>query len=168
MLGYVYYLNPSTGKGVCQPCASGCNVCSSSDLSACSSCAPGYYPKADMNGVNRCVSCFANCKECSSVNVCTKCVTGYIPSADGSSCTLKCSESCLTCDQSSASKCLSCYAGSALNTISNKCMVDMSCNTTSSCLFCGEGYVLNGGNCLQCQTTDVNCLGCRFDQLSVC
>lgn len=44
MLGYVYYLNPLTGKGVCQPCASGCNVCSVSDLSACSSCSAGYYP----------------------------------------------------------------------------------------------------------------------------
>lgn len=44
MLGYVYYLNPSTGNAVCQPCASGCNVCLASDLSACSSCSAGYYP----------------------------------------------------------------------------------------------------------------------------
>lgn len=168
MLGYVYYLNPSTSKGVCQPCSSGCDICSTSDLSACSSCSAGYYAQADSSGINRCVTCFANCKECSSANVCTKCVTGYIPSADGSSCTLKCSDSCLTCDQSSASKCLSCYAGSVLNTTLNKCMVDMSCNATASCLICGDGYVLNAGNCLQCQTTDPNCLGCSSTDLTVC
>ena len=88
----------------------GCNVCSSSDLSACSSCAPGYYPQADSSGVNRCVTYFSNCKVCTSATKCTKCVAGYIPSADGSTCTLKCSENCLTCDQTNSTQCLTCYA----------------------------------------------------------
>lgn len=160
MLGYVYYLNPSTGKGVCQPCASGCTVCLASDLSACSTCSAGYYPQADSTGVNRCVTCFTNCKTCTSANKCTKCVTGYVPSADGSSCTLKCSDNCLTCDQTNSTKCLSCFAGSTLDTDTSRCSVDLSCNTTSTCLFCGDGYVLNNGNCLKCQTTDVNCFAC--------
>lgn len=137
MLGYAYYFDAAANRGICQPCASGCTVCLQSDLSACSSCALGYVPQADADGVSRCVSCPTNCRQCSSPNSCARCETGYVPSADGSSCVLKCSANCFTCDQNDATKCLSCYAGSTLNTTSNKCDIDISCNQTSSCLFCG-------------------------------
>jgi hypothetical protein len=128
MLGYVYYLKNTTSKGVCQPCVSGCDVCLTTDLSACTFCSAGYYSAADSAGVNRCNTCFANCKICTAVNVCTTCVSGYTPSTDGSSCTLLCTSNCLTCSQTNASSCLTCYGGSVLNATSNICSIDTSCN----------------------------------------
>ena len=71
ILGYVYYLNQSTGKGFSQPCAFGCNVCLASNLSACSSCSTGYYPQVDNSGVSRCVTWFTNSKICISASECT-------------------------------------------------------------------------------------------------
>lgn len=160
MLGYVWYFNPTKNIGVCQPCTTGCIVCSVADLSACSTCSLGYYPQADSNGINRCVTCFTNCNACLNATVCTTCASGYLPSSNGSSCNVICSGNCLTCDQINATKCLTCYAGSTLNTTSNTCVVDFSCNSTASCLFCGEGYVLSNGNCIKCLNSDSNCIAC--------
>lgn len=60
--GYVYYSSPTTGKKSCQSCAGGCDGCLTTDISACITCTPGYYPQADSDNINRCLTCFTNCK----------------------------------------------------------------------------------------------------------
>lgn len=96
-IGYAYYFDTTTSKGICQPCVTGCNICLETDMSACTLCSSGYYPRADADGINRCITCFDKCSTCTAANVCTKCVAGYAPNADGSNCTLRCSDNCLTC-----------------------------------------------------------------------
>lgn len=46
---------------MCQPCASGCDVCMTTDLTECTVCSVGHYIKKDINGVSRCEHCFENC-----------------------------------------------------------------------------------------------------------
>jgi hypothetical protein len=118
--------------------------------------------------VNRCSKCLTNCRECIDGVSCAKCVKDYLPSTDGKKCVLKCSDNCLTCDANNATKCLTCFTGSQLNTTTTKCVSDPTCNQTSSCTFCNDGFVLNNGQCVQCKYTDTNCTSCLTSDVATC
>jgi len=87
---------------------------------------------------------------------------------DGTSCTLKCSDNCLTCDQSDATKCLTCFQGGQLDTTTNKCIADPTCNQTAICTFCNQGSILQNGYCYECTYTDEKCTGCLASALDTC
>lgn len=154
-------------KNKCLPCSTGCKQCKSTDISECVGCNSGYY-SSTVDGKSRCTRCFDNCDECSSATKCTRCTTGYIASEDGSQCQIKCSDSCATCDSQNPDLCLTCYSGADLNTTTNKCITDLTCNTNNSCSACSEGYAISSSHCYQCTYSADNCIACTFESLNIC
>lgn len=78
----------------CQPCSTGCDVCTS--ISACSDCSFGYYlyqqecltdcPSAApvIDGNSTCVDCSdSNCLVCDSLDRCTECTYPYLLHVSG-------------------------------------------------------------------------------------
>ena len=70
-----------TGDGVtkedstikkCWSCEDNCKVCSSSDLSICTTCNDGYYKRGGI-----CLPCAEFCATCSELHSCTSCTNGY-------------------------------------------------------------------------------------------
>lgn len=47
-------------------------------------------------------------------------------------------------------------------------MPDLTCNATKTCTACGDNYVLSNSLCLECTTTDTNCIGCSATNLRAC
>lgn len=157
------------GSSKCVPCAVGCLTCSASDISSCIGCAKGFFSVPDNKGINRCLSCFKNCSECSSESTCTTCATGYVLSPEQNKCTLRCSESCATCEDNLPSKCLSCWGDAVFNANSSRCDSSLACNATSSCTVCPSNHVLNDKKqCLKCNVTTLNCNACTYDDLTTC
>jgi hypothetical protein len=157
------------GTTQCISCTVGCKTCTLSDISACVGCVKGYYPAIDAKGINRCFACPKNCNDCNSQKVCGRCATGYVLSSDKTKCTLRCSDSCLTCEDNLPNKCLSCYPDGLLNVQASECESSLACNTDSSCTTCPTGYVLNNQKkCIKCNYATENCIGCTYDDLTSC
>lgn len=123
---------------------------------------------AKVNNKNKCKKCFSNCAECSSETTCIRCIEGYVLSSDESKCSIACSSSCATCDSTDPNKCTGCFAGTQLNESTSTCSQNISCTSTSTCLGCPQGYVLNEKKCYQCNYTDSNCIACTYQNLNNC
>jgi hypothetical protein len=113
-----------------------------------------------------CIPCPSRCQKCSN-GLCGKCDAGYHPSTDSLSCVPDCVLPCKSCVDNQPSNCTGCYKGSVIS--GSTCVLDLACNTDSSCTDCGQGtgYVLVGANCKRCPTI-ANCKQCSKTNLQAC
>ena len=79
-----------------------------------------------------CITTIVNCQTCLTPNFCITCSTGLIPNAQGNLCIINCSSG-----STPVANCLSCA-------------------TSSACQVCQNGYILESGQCIQC-----NVPGCQ-------
>ncbi|ESU40635.1 Variant-specific surface protein [Giardia duodenalis] len=129
---------------------------------AASGCGSGFFPKADNNAGNKCVSCastsgndggVADCQTCSKTETTLKCLTcsdPKKPSTDGTKCVTCTVTNCATCSANDTCEvCTDGYRKTDSNTC-EKCTVNK-CKACASdinaCTECVEGYTLEGGNC---------------------
>lgn len=84
-------------NNVCQPCASGCAICTS--LTNCTSCVATATPSSSVqgacncpsttyfttspSGVNYCSSCISYCSGCNNAVTCNTCINGFVLTTDG-------------------------------------------------------------------------------------
>ncbi|ESU43127.1 Hypothetical protein GSB_150417 [Giardia duodenalis] len=140
------YSGPETGCTT--QCDSRCAECSPDNFRHCTVCAnatasdpPHCYPEGVCDpGIED----LTNCMECSR-SQCLRCKAGYaMPS---SQCKVRCSNNCLTCDQTEPSICTECANASAQLP---ECLPYGECSVTnpavSNCATC------NGSTCLTCVT----------------
>lgn len=127
--GFALIANPSNSI-VCGACTAFCSECSSANITQCITCQKGMYM---LHGA--CRPCGANCLSCLSEQVCDVCVDGFVANMAGG-CDVKCQLPCLTCSPSDPTLCMSCQSGSTLS--AGKCQIDLTCNSNSSCVTCGQ------------------------------
>jgi hypothetical protein len=100
-------------NGMCLPCLTNCNYCSSQQL-ICFSCAGGFF----VNASGQCQSCSSGCQTCS-VFGCSNCVSGYniVSNSDNTQllCVLACAHPCFTCLNNLPNNCTQCISGYTLN-----------------------------------------------------
>lgn len=169
--GFVYLENIFTNNKECVACAGQCSSCLSSNLYSCIGCNSGFYPILDNSKTpptNSCLACIKNCQTCTDSISCTTCSKGYQLTSTKTKCVLKCSTSCYTCEENLPNNCLSCVAGNTYDPVSKACNVDMTCNSTQSCVSCSTGYVLSNSQCFKCNISDVNCLNCLSSDINLC
>lgn len=135
--GYVKIVSTSN----CTRCLSSCSTCSTYNPSVCLSCGTSSY----LSNSSTCIQCNSACLSCSSSTVCTTCPTNSV--LDSSWCYTKIGFPCAT---QSKSICIACYVGFSL--VQGTCVVDNTCNGTSTCTTCDKNYYLQNKKCFPCQT----------------
>jgi hypothetical protein len=80
---------------------------------------------------------------------------------------LSCQLPCISCLDNQPTACTACQSGSSLS--GNTCVLNLTCNSNSSCTDCGQGlnYVLVAGQCLSCPTI-ANCVQCSSTNSYLC
>lgn len=129
-------------------------------------CPNSTYPNTSLQ---LCVDCPASCSTCTSASTCQSCVSSY--SMENSQCVLICSKglsfnqvcypcglNCDICVNTTCSKCVSSYF-LVNNTCLTQCPSNMLSLDTISCTLCTSKFV----NCSTCTTSQ--CLTCTFGQL---
>ncbi|EAR90268.2 zinc finger lsd1 subclass family protein (macronuclear) [Tetrahymena thermophila SB210] len=161
-------------NGLCIPCDSNCDSCSSNSTK-CQSCQIGYY----LNNSNVCIQCSQNCLQCSSASACLKCAFGTF--LENGSCKSSCSNpnsyqdkslnqcvlcdsSCQTCNGSSSRNCLSCYNGYYFSVLNSPSGICVQCD--SSCSLCTGP---SNNECQQCKKgvqykPPSSCIACPVSQ----
>jgi hypothetical protein len=119
-----------TGTLNCTACFNSCSKCDPTNLNTCLDCGPSCY--TDASGL--CKSCPVGCQTCTSVSVCTACQLGY--SLLNILCKVSLPYPCAVTN--SGSTCGGCFQGYVLN--GTTCVIDLSCNTNSSCSACPRGH----------------------------
>jgi hypothetical protein len=109
-----------------------------------------------------------NCQDCDNFTICSKCAKNYVLSSDSTKCVSKCSDICYTCIDNQPNKCLSCLGGYSYDIAKQTCTVDISCNSTATCIACPLNNVLVNGNCLTCNVADTNCDNCLASSPTTC
>lgn len=130
--GFILIANVSANSIVCGACTAFCSECNATNITQCITCQKGMYM---LNGL--CQPCRDGCIECTNAQVCDLCRDGLVANAAGV-CETRCQLPCLTCAANNPTLCLSCQSGTTLDTTSNTCVIDLSCNTNSSCITCGQ------------------------------
>ena len=147
-----YYLTAHTVAGgslmYCKPCSSSCRTCQVDQPAVCLSC----WPNAFLTGTS-CTKCNSSCITCAAnaPNSCTSCAAGKILNLNTNTCdntneNSTCGQNCGNCRQSSGS-------------------------TNQTCTLCLPGYVLQGGNCVQCPAGCSVCTlnsGSNIPSCSIC
>ncbi|KAL4456738.1 hypothetical protein ABPG73_014764 [Tetrahymena malaccensis] len=161
------------------------NICvSQCDLSL------GQYIDTTNPNQKYCRQCNNQCQTCQNSSSCTSCKVGYY--LNNNTC-LSCDSSCLTCNGSGPSQCIICaQANSYISVMQNNICVsqcDLSlgqyvdtsnpnqkycrqcnsscktCQNSTYCTSCKDGYYLNNNTCLSC---DSSCLTCNGSGPSLC
>ena len=154
--GYVVF----TGTTYCSACFGGCAACLSSDLNSCTACSDGQL----LSGT-KCVSCDSSCSKCSgSITNCTACAQG-VELVNNACYTVP--NGCAGLSSTDPTQCSQCFAGYNINNAKTACTVDTSCNASSTCTTCSDGFYLNNKQCLNCPSIN-NCLNCNPDSTSQC
>ena len=146
------------GTTNCTTCFNGCPTCLTSDLSFCTSCPSGQF---GASGV--CTPCLSTCQTCADASTCLTCPSGS--QLVNSQC-YSIPSGCVSL--ASATTCSSCFVGYTLSTDQATCSLDTTCNATSSCLTCSNGYYLSSGQCLVCSSLPANCLTCDASVTTNC
>jgi len=147
-----------TGTTNCTKCFNGCITCSAADPNNCLDCGNNKY----LTTSSICASCPTGCRTCTSASSCQSCTIGYF--LVSSSC-VALPAFCVSLD--SSGNCNNCFGGYTLNTGSNTCSADLTCNSTSSCTVCPQGYTLSSGQCSAC-TLGTSCLACSSTSSTTC
>lgn len=143
----------------CTQCLGGCPTCSVDDPNICTSCIDGQY--LDANEL--CQLCSTNCSLCDGdATICTGCAAGY--ELISGAC-YPVPDNCVGLTASVT--CKACFSGYSLSSDSKSCVIDTTCNGTSTCSVCDAGYYLSSGKCLACSLPS-NCLTCIADSPSSC
>ncbi|ESU39388.1 Hypothetical protein DHA2_151593 [Giardia duodenalis] len=171
------YSGPETGCTT--QCDARCAECSPGDSRHCTVCAsatagdpPHCYPEGVCDPE---LEDLTNCMECSRTQ-CLRCKAGYaMPS---SQCKVRCSEHCLTCDQTEPSVCTECASASAHLP---ECLPYGQCSTIdpsvsncatcdgSACLTCVPGWSDSMSNCSKkCVDSCAACADIDFATCTIC
>lgn len=105
-----------------------------------------------LTNSSSCASCQSPCLSCSSLTVCTSCPANYV--LDSGYCYKFIDYPCST---QVKGVCTACYLG--FNLKSGSCVVDTSCNATSTCKSCDKYQYLKNRKCFACTMT-TNCDFC--------
>lgn len=120
----------------------------------------------------KCQSSVPGCIEYSSTLGCSKCKTGMVLNRS-LQCQKACVFPCASCQATSATSCTTCLMGYSLS--GSTCVIDLSCNSSSNCKVCPQGYTLKqllsgtniiGYQCMQCLSS--NCFHCNPSNLYQC
>ena len=147
-----------TGTMNCTKCFQGCTSCSSSDPNVCTDCGNRRF----LTTTSTCESCPTGCQTCTSATMCQSCQAGF--SLVNNLCTALPS---FCVSLSSAGVCNKCFGGYALNSATNTCAADLTCNSGSTCTICPQGFTLAAGVCSAC-TLGTNCVACSSTSSSTC
>ena len=147
-----------TGTTNCTKCFAGCTTCSASDPNQCLDCGNQRF----LTTAGSCQGCPTGCQTCTSASNCQSCTQGYF--LVGTACTIL-PAFCVSLN--STGVCSKCFGGYLLNTGTNACDVDISCNAGSTCTACAQGYTLSGGVCSACSLGS-NCVACSSTSATTC
>jgi hypothetical protein len=139
------------GTKNCTACLGACPSCSAYNPAQCTVCPDGQY----FGTAGQCLLCSSSCATCSAQTTCLTCPLGS--TLIGTSC-YKNPTNCV--GLSTATVCSACFVGYKLNTAKDACVTDDSCNGTSTCNTCTDGYYLSSKKCLPCKNLPVNCVSC--------
>jgi hypothetical protein len=165
--GFVLISNVTSNSIVCGACTAFCSECNPLNITECITCQRGMYK---INGI--CQPCATGCLACTNANTCDICQDGFTANSAGV-CEVRCQLPCLTCSSTNPTLCLSCQSGSTLDTNTNTCVIDLSCNSNSSCITCGQAlnYFLlpstGGATCQLCPVLS-NCVQCDYIDPNSC
>jgi proprotein convertase subtilisin/kexin type 5 len=120
-------------------------------------CGAGFYLSGSI-----CIQCATNCAMCTPAG-CSNCIQGYFLTS-ALTCSVNCQLPCSTCSANFPTKCTSCIAGYSYSSINNQCIQQLTCN--GACSVCPIGYILQLGQCIQCNVT--NCQQCNTNNLQQC